>query len=408
MRKGHTFEELLFWRIYDRPQCQRGDLAEHFGVSAATVSRAVAVLLEKDLVVETAADNAAPGRKPYLLQVNSRLATLLGLEIDVERVLAVVTDMAGVLLGRGAACCDAKDGIGAVLAACRLAAAAAMDDAGVHPSEIRHLGAGHPGHLDIGSGVCLYWANAPGWSGVPVRDSLADGFGIQVTLDDRSRALALGERRTSPEDWQHSTAIYISAGSGIGMGIFIDGRLFRGGNQRGGEIGHTLIDPNGPLCNCGSRGCVEAYAGTGAILRRAGESLDAGASTLLDRNKPLTIEAVVSAARQGDRACAAALDAACRAIGVAVANLVQILNPTLVVLCNKLARLAGDPLRECVTRAIASQCAIPGSRPAEVRVSPPKKDIAAVGCALLAAEAEAQRVVRKRLFGEPDEGAATP
>jgi predicted NBD/HSP70 family sugar kinase len=87
---------------------------------------------------------------------------------------------------------------------------------------------------------------------------------------------------------------------------------------------------------------------------------------------------------------------------VAVANLVQILNPTLVVLCNKLSRLAGDQLRECVTRAVAKQCAIPGSRPAEVRVSPPKKDISAVGCALLAAEAEAQRAVRRRLFGETE------
>lgn len=402
MRKGHTFEELLFWRIYDRPQCQRGDLAEHFGVSAATVSRAVALLAGKGLIVETEAGNAAPGRKPYLVQVNSLLATLLGLEIDVDRVLAVVTDMAGVLLGRGAARCDAGKGLGAVLAASRQAAAAAMGDAGVHPSAIRHLGAGHPGHLDIDNGVCLYWANAPGWSGVPVRDSLSEAFGMQVTVDDRSRALALGERRTSPEDWRHSTAVYISAGSGIGMGIFIDGRLFRGGNHRGGEIGHTLIDPGGPPCNCGSRGCVEAYAGTGAILRRASESLGAGVPTLLDRNKPLTIEAVVSAARQGDAACAAALDAACRAIGVAVANLVQILNPTLVVLCNKLARLAGDQLRECVLHAVAKQCVIPGSRPAEVRVSPPKKDISAVGCALLAAEAEAQRAVRRRLFGETE------
>jgi len=362
----------------------------------------IALLVEKGLAVETSAGVAAPGRKPHWVQVNPRLATLLGLEVDADRVTAVVTDMSASLLGRGARRCDAHEGLEAVLQGSQEAVCQALADAGVPRRQIKHLGVGHPGDLDLERGLCLFWPNVTGWRNVPLRARLRETFDMEVTVDDRSRAVALAERRSSPEDGRHPNAIYVQVGTGIGMGVFIEGRLFRGATQAGGEIGNVVIDRDGPLCTCGNRGCVEAFATIGTVLRYVRESLAAGASSQMlpaDANE-LTIEMVAAAANRGDSLALAALERAGEALGLGVANAVQILNPSLVVLCGRLARIAGAHLVQPVAETVRQRCVEMASRQVEIRAAPPRKDISAVGCALLAAEAEAQRMVRQRLFGE--------
>jgi predicted NBD/HSP70 family sugar kinase len=398
MRKVHRLEDLIFWHVFDRPSCLRNDLGHQFDISLATVSRAVSALLEQDLLIESSSEVPTPGRRPQSLRVNPKLAVLLGLDIQLDGVLAVITDVAGTLLGRGSVRCNAESGADAVVRAGLRAAQAALEDADIPRPEIRHLGVGHSGDLDIKNGVCVSWANAPSWKSIPIRDMLAAAFGVEVTIDDRSRALALAERRTSPMDWDHSEAIYVVCAFGVGMGFFVDGRLYRGASQGGGEIGHTIIDPNGPLCRCGSRGCLEAYAGTVAILRYVRDGLAAGAHSSLQSmpEGDLTFRTVVAAAHRGDELARAAIDRAAGALGTAVANSVQVLNPSLVVLCGELARGAGTEILEAVKRAVGSQCVETAARRVEIRLSRPKKDIAAIGCALLAAEAEAERVLRTR------------
>jgi predicted NBD/HSP70 family sugar kinase len=266
--------------------------------------------------------------------------------------------------------------------------------------KVDHVGIGHPGDLDHERGVCASWAIAPGWSGVPLRKHFEEVFRMHVYIDDISRAVALAERHTSLQDWSHPDAIYIQTGTGIGMGTFIDGRLYRGSTRGGGEIGHTVIDLAGPLCKCGNRGCVEAIASTGSIVRQVSESIEAGQSSSLSTlAAPITIEQVLEHAHRGDQLARTVLARAYDALGIGIANAIQILNPSLVVLCGRLARLAGDDLLEVVVRNVKRQCVATASRQVAVRVAKPKKDISTVGCALIAAEAQAQRVVRMRLSG---------
>jgi predicted NBD/HSP70 family sugar kinase len=399
MRKAHRLEDLIFWYVFDRPSCLRNDLGHQFDISLATVSRAVSALLEHDLLIESSSEVAAPGRKPQSLRINPNLAVLLGLDIQLEGVLAVVTDMAGTLLGRGAVRCNAEQGVDAVLRASLKAADAALEDADIPREQIRHIGVGHSGDLDIKNGVCVSWANAPSWKSIPIRDMLAATFELDVTIDDRSRALALAERRTSPADWEHSEAVYIVCAFGVGMGFFVDGRLYRGASQGGGEIGHTVIDSNGPQCRCGNRGCLEAYAGTVSILRYVLDGLAAGASSSLrsTAEADFTLRAVASAAHKGDALALAAIERAAKALGIAVANMVQVLNPSLVVLCGELARCAGAEILDAVKWAVQAQCVETAARRVEVRLARPKKDVSAIGCALLAAEAEADRVLHAKL-----------
>jgi len=400
-----SLEESLFWEIFYRHQAVRSELARLFDVSAATMSRSAAVLLAKQLVIESGGTSSSRGRRPALLQVNPALAYVGGIEIDRDRITAVITDMTGNLLGRSAVAATARNPVRKTLQDCRKAVRAAFADAGRVQGQLARIGVGHTGMLDVENGLCLDWEGVPHWRRVNLRAALRETLDAEISLDDRARAVALAQHLLWPENRRHRSAIYVQIGSGIGAGIFVNGRMVRGATLAGGEIGHIVIDRNGPLCACGKRGCVEAFASLGATVSRVRQALDKGTKTslrtLAKSPSQLTIEMIVSAARQGDPLAKTALSEAGEALGFGVANAVQLLNPSLVVLAGKFANAASDFLLDAVTRAIHAQCFETMSRGLEVRVAPFRKDAGPVGCALLASLDMGAALVQKALFVPP-------
>jgi len=395
-----NLEESLFWEILYRRQAVRSELARLFDVSAATISRSAGVLLAKRLIVETGATKASRGRRPAVLQLNPELAYLAGIEIDRDRITAVVTDMAGNLRGRGALAASARNPVGKTLRDCRKAMRIALSDAG--GVDIARVGVGLGGTLDVEHGVCVEWEGVPHWRGVNLLDALRETFDKDITLDDRARAVALAQHLLWPDNRRHRSAIYVQIGTGIGAGIFVDGRMWRGATLAGGEIGHIVIDRNGPLCACGRRGCVEAFASLGATMMRVRQGLEKGVKTVLGdlvrTPAQLSLELIVSAARQGDPLARTAVTEAGEALGIGIANSVQLLNPSLVVLAGKFANAASDFFLEAVTKAVHDQCFATIARGLEIRVAPFRKDAAPVGCALLASLDVAKGFIQRALF----------
>lgn len=398
-----NLEESLFWEVLYRHQAVRSELARLFDVSAATISRSAGVLLAKHLIVETGATKASRGRRPALLQLNPELAHVAGIEIDRDRITAVVTDMAGNLHGRGAIAASARNPVGKTLRDCRKAMRIALSDAG--RVSISRIGVGLGGTLDVENGVCMEWEGVPHWRRVNLLAALRETFGKDITLDDRARAVALAQHLLWPENRRHRSAIYVQIGTGIGAGIFVDGRMLRGATLSGGEIGHIVIDRNGPLCACGRRGCVEAFASAGATMARVRQGLEKGVKTtlsdLVKSPAQLTLELIVSAARQGDPLARTALTEAGEALGIGIANAVQLLNPSLVVLAGKFANAARDFFLDAVTKAVHDQCFETIARGLEIRVAPFRKDAAPVGCALLASLDVAKEFIQRALFVPP-------
>jgi N-acetylglucosamine repressor len=397
-----NLEESLFWEIFYRQQVVRSELAQLFNVSAATISRSAGVLLAKKLIVETGATSSSRGRRPTLLQVNPELAYFAGVEIDRDRITAVVTDMAGNLLGRSATAASSRHPVRRTLRDCRAAVRIAVADANRRSCRLARIGVGHTGTLDVENGLCLDWEGVPHWRRVNLRDALRETFDLEITLDDRARAVALAQHLLWPEHRRHRSAIYVQIGSGIGAGIFVNGRMLRGATLAGGELGHTVIDRNGPLCTCGKHGCVEAFASLGAVIRRVRQAFEKGARTVLRAQvkspSQLTLAMIVSAARQGDALTGAALTEAGEALGIGISNAVQLLNPSLVVLTGKLTTVAGDFLLDAVTRTVRSQSFEAASRGLEIRLAPFRKDAGPVGCALLASMDVAAELVQQALF----------
>lgn len=397
-----NLEEWLFWEIFFRHHAVRSELAGLFDVSAATISRSVNVLLSKDLVVDIGVTPSQRGRRPTLLQVNPELARLGGIEFDRDRITAVVTDTAGNLLGRGSAPASAVNTVERTLADSKAALEIAVADAGVRYCDLARVGVGHTGLLDVESGVCLDWQTVPHWKCVPLRDSLAEALSKEITFDDRTRAVALAHHVLWSENRRHRSAIYVYVGTGIGAGIFVDGRMLRGTTCAGGEVGHMVIDRAGPLCACGKRGCVEAFASLGATLAYVRSELEAGVKSSLQQLAAnpahITVEMLVAAARQSDLLATTALRRAAEALGTAIANSVHLLNPSLIVLVGKFPNIARDLFLDVVTGVIERECFETMSRDLEIRIAPTRKDAAAVGCALLAAVDVAKHRVQQTLF----------
>lgn len=214
-------------------------------------------------------------------------------------------------------------------------------------SDLRAVGVGLPAPIDQVTGQVGSEGILPGWRGVPVAAVMEDALATKVSLDNTANLAALGEFKFGALQGV-STGVYIKASYGVGAGLIIGGELFRGSAGTAGEIGHVTIDEDGPVCRCGNRGCLDTFVGVQAVL-----------GALRDSHGALTLRDVIARALEGDPGCRRVLEDAGRHIGVAVAGVVNLLNPEMVCLGGQVARVGEivlRPMREAIER-----CAIPSA-----------------------------------------------
>ena len=381
-------EESIFWEIFFRRQLRRSDLARCFHVSKPTVSRAADSLIEKGLLVEAAVSAARRGRRPALLCVAPDSGCFGGIEIDRNRVTCAVADWGGSLLGRSTTASDLLGPPDLLAATCETTLRRALEDAGLDAGQLSGIGVG-----------CASWARSQLRRTSAISSTLETAFRVPVTIDDRSRAAALGHHLLIPSYSSHENAIYIYAGTGIGSGLFLNGRLYRGVNQAAGEVGHIVIDRNGPLCSCGKRGCVESFASTEAVLARF-SSLQVNTGLSSTRaTVAVTLDQLIGKARARDQRACHVLQEAGEAIGTGVANMVDILNPSLVVLTGSFIFRAGPVLVDPIMQTLHAKLLPSTARRLRICAAPFRKDIIPAGCALLAACDIGPSLVRQKVSG---------
>lgn len=223
-------------------------------------------------------------------------------------------------------------------------------------AEILGVGVGAPGPLDTRSGIVLLTPNL-GWVDLPLRQIIHDRLGLTAALDNDANCAVLGEWWVGAARGARN-AIGITIGTGIGGGLILNGALYHGASDVAGEIGHTTIDTEGRRCKCGNYGCLEAYASGPNIAMRAREALEAGAESKIPSLaggdlERITAQTVYDAAYDGDELALEVVNDTAKFLAVGVANLLNIFNPEVVVVCGGVT-LAGDhlfvPLRREVSR----------------------------------------------------------
>jgi predicted NBD/HSP70 family sugar kinase len=347
---------LVLGEVADGGAISRARIAAATGLTKATVSTLVDALTAAGLLRELGPGAAAGVGRPGSSLALATGPVGIGLEINVDYLATCTVGLAGTVRRRELVAEDFR-GTGTETTLARAAAAlrAAVDDARADGGQVAGVTVAVPGLVEASRRLVRLAPNL-GWRDVAVLDELSTRVGrtaldgVRLTLANEANLAALGElwcgEHRRPDGSRIDSFLHISGEVGVGAAIVIDGRLFGGVRGLSGEIGHLPLAADGPVCGCGSRGCLEQYAGQEAILRRAG--LDRPARTRTGRpNGP--VEELLERARAGDAGVLAAIREAAAALGTGISAMVNLVDVDTVLLGGLYAPLAPwmiEPVQE--------------------------------------------------------------
>jgi predicted NBD/HSP70 family sugar kinase len=352
----------------------RADLVALTGASRNTVSARVDQLIAANLLEEGGRGGSTGGRPPTLLQFNSGAGCVLAVDLGASSVDVAVTDLSARILATIGHPIDIADGPRAVLAEVDQLAQKVLAEAGLTPADVCAVGVGVPGPVEFSTGRPSYPPIMPGWHDYPVPSAFAR-YGCPVYVDNDVNVMALGELGAAGSE---QNLLVVKVGTGIGCGVIVDGRVYRGAQGSAGDIGHIYVaQPDGRTvtCRCGQDNCLEAIAGGQALLR------DARAIGL-----PVeTVRDLVQLAAQGDGPALQLVRGAGRTIGTVLAALVNFFNPHCIVMTGGVAS-AGVPLLAGIREAVYRRSMPLAARALEITVSEAPDLSGRVGAARMAIE----------------------
>jgi N-acetylglucosamine repressor len=393
----------------------RLELAKQADLSPSSITAIVQRLIKKGLVVESEPvtiepepANATLGRRPIPLQVRGEAAYLVGVDLGSFFLRILITDINGEIVYRSQARTEMKVGRERVLEKTFLCIHQAIRESKVPQKSIKGIGIAHSGVIDSEAGVVLSYPR-PGqmseWKNVPLRAFFEKEFNLPCLLEDSVRTSTIAERSFGVGR-ELSNFLYIDVGMGIGAGIFIDGKLYRGEGGRAGEFGHITVNENGPLCSCGNTGCLETVASCAAIIQNVRTAIERGIDSRIrdlaggDLDQ-VSVELIAQAAAEDDSLAYRELQRSASYIGIGLANLVNLLNPKVVIfggaLFREIPQLIADPLRRIIKQRSLEKSA----QEVQLVVSTLGREASALGAARLIAE----RIIEDVYLNWPSQGA---
>jgi glucokinase len=286
---------------------------------------------------------------------NQSGAPVLAVDIGGTKIMTAVFSDDGRMLAKDVCPTLADEGLEAVIQRLFSAIDSLLSENDVVPSRLAGIGIAAAGIIDSGRGLITVSPNLPDWHDVPLKKIVAERYPVDTSLINDACGAALGEHRFGAGKGVHNLVL-LTLGTGIGGGIVIDGELYEGASGSAGEIGHMIIDVNGPECGCGNRGCLEALASGVAIARDAVSRIKKGEKSSLvemvrGEIESITAEQVGAAAQGGDSLALDVLSRAALYLGMGMVSLVNIFNPEMIILGGGMAELGAlfvDPAKRVV------------------------------------------------------------
>jgi predicted NBD/HSP70 family sugar kinase len=320
----------------------RADLAALTGLARSTVAQRVDALLAMRLLVARGDSQSTGGRPPTMLAFNHEAGVVLAGDLGATHSRVAVTDLGGTILAQTWRDIAIAEGPEPVLSWLESAFDGLLDEIGRGPDAVRGIGVGLPGPVEFATGQPVNPPIMPGWDRYPVGDRLARRYGVPALVDNDVNIMAVGEHWSNWRD--EAFLLFVKIGTGIGSGIVAGGHVHRGADGAAGDIGHIHVPGHDDIvCRCGNRGCLEAFAGGGAMAVRLREE---GLPTQTSRD-------VVDQVRAGRPEAVQLIREAGRTVGGVLATCVNMVNPAVIVIGGDVAR-ADEPLmagiREVVYR----------------------------------------------------------
>jgi glucokinase-like ROK family protein len=341
-------EIMRYVRAVDR-SVARSEMTEALGVSRSKISLEVGRLLEAGLLMEDGLAESEGGRRSSLLRIPRSAGLIAAVDLGATSIDVALSTLGSELVAHRGEPADVREGPKVVLGRVKDLLSELLEEQGASRREVRAIGVGVPGPVEQASGLLRSPPIMPGWDRFPIRDAFAGEYAAPVFVDNDVNVMALGEHWGGVGKGLDNM-LFVKIGTGIGGGVIADGRLYRGTQGCAGDIGHICVEPDGPVCSCGNRGCLEAMAAAPAIAlkaeRCAREGLSANLSRVLDERGELSARDVGEAASVGDYPALEIIRESGRLVGRVLATLVSTLNPSLIVIGGGVANIGHSLLAE--------------------------------------------------------------
>src|SRR6195952_597123 len=323
--------------LLDRGTSTQAEIARETGLAAATVSSIVRELAAAEVLSTV----AGSGRRGTTVRLARGAGVVAAVDFGHSHVAVALGDMRGRVLGerthRLPAAFDVDTGMGRAAELLE----ELLTETDRRRADVRNLGMGLP--CPIADGIVMSSAIMPAWVGLNARELAESRLGIRVQVDNDANLGALGEHRRGVGRG-HANVVFIKVSSGVGAGFILDHQVYRGSHGTAGEIGHLTFDEQGPLCRCGSRGCLEAYAATGPAMAMMAPQLPPTSPTdPADASLRTGIDTVIAMAKDGNVAARRVFEDAGLHLGWGIAAITNLLNPGVIAVGGDMSH-AGDLL----------------------------------------------------------------
>ncbi len=374
-KQGKNLEDIqemnrsLLIRLMRKRQqvCTRAELTQESGLNQSTITNIINELINWGLVVETGVIEGKKGRRSIGIRLNNEPFKVVGIRLSRKSITVALYDLGGKeygskqvpirnLEGSDTAFAKMKGLIAEIIEPCK--------------ETVKAIGIATPGPLFRSEGRIALMTEFPGWEKINIQDELNQEFGLPVYIEHDAKAGALAHWWFSEPHRDHGVMVYVAAGQGVGAGIVMDGKVYRGTLGMAGEIGHMSIDYNGPLCECGHKGCLELYCSTTALLKKLNQEHSSLPSVWksVQQDEPATVEAVRSASWF---------------LGFGLVNIINTFNPDRIIIGDELSN-AGELVLRTIREVIDSNALPVVSSRVTLELASPAVDDILVGAATTA------------------------
>ena len=334
-------------------------IASKLGINITTTTSLINKLFrEYKILVVSGVDDSTGGRKPKLYQINKKFGYVIGLDIGGENIRVVITDILGNIISSLRDKINSEKSEEEIISKILSMVDSLIIKSKISKEKILGIGMSISGIINTESGYIIFCPNIEGFKDFPVKKIMEEKTKMKVFIDDSVRCMAIAEKRYGIAK-SYNNFIFISLGKGIGIGVFIDGKIYRGSMGLAGELGHITVSENGPICNCGNRGCLEAIASSDGIIRRVREGMKKGIVTSLSSAingnfDNLTVEIIAKAAKDGDKFAYYIINRTGEYVGIAIAAALNLFGSDLIVLGGGVSE-CGDILLSAIKRTVKTR-----------------------------------------------------
>jgi glucokinase len=288
---------------------------------------------------------------------------VIGIDLGGTKINGALADLNGKVMSKYVLPTNASEGEENVLNRIYEVIEKVLQDGGKKAEEIKAIGIGSPGPLDAKKGIIISTPNLP-FENFQLVKPISERFGIPTYLDNDANVAAIGEHIFGAGKGTENM-VFVTVSTGVGGGAILNGKIYRGSTCNALEIGHTTVEKNGPRCNCGNYGCVEALASGTSIGKRANEAIQRGEETSLKNYKGLSSYEVFQEAKKGDKIASEILDSCLNYLGIGIANIVASFDPEMIIIGGGVTNggsIVFDKVREVVKErcfeTMANSCKI--------------------------------------------------